>query len=112
MSPSESTSGARSGFSSSSCVLVRRTGADIGGIILESVLPDPHENITVVLAFPKARANLLRELGFSTAEAKKLHATSRNEINHTRRCRAIVRKLAPDWHQRDPKRQRVSGFAR
>ncbi len=39
---------------------------------------------TGIRRFTKAGANLFLELGFSAAEAKKLHAASRKQINDTR----------------------------
>ena len=52
---------------------------------------------TEVRHVTKPGANLFRELGFSAAEAKKLHAASRKQINDTRLLKQQLMEELSNW---------------
>jgi predicted XRE-type DNA-binding protein len=60
---------------------------------------------TEVRHVTKAKANLFLELGFSPAEARRLHAASRKQINDTRRLKQQLMTELAGWIEQHRLRQ-------
>ena len=60
---------------------------------------------TAIRHVTKPRANLFLELGFSSTEAKRLHAASRKQINDTKLLKEQLMTELTDWIEQHQLRQ-------